>query len=208
MIPRQRLIERLRAADGWPVPVETAVRGARSDYDLNPSAAPGPKPLTRAAVLVPLIQHEGDWTVLLTQRTDHLQHHAGQISFPGGRAEEGDSGPVETALRESEEEIGLDPGLVEPIGTLDTYETVTGFLVVPVVGLVRPDFRLKLDSFEVAEAFEVPLAFVLDRRNHQRHSRERQGVKRHFYVLPYERRYIWGATAGMLVNLHDRLVTP
>jgi 8-oxo-dGTP pyrophosphatase MutT (NUDIX family) len=175
-----------------------------SDYDLNTRPA-APRNLNPAAVLVPLVERTNGFTVLLTQRTKHLADHAGQISFPGGRAEPGDRGPVETALRETQEEIGLGPDHIEVAGYLDNYETVTAFLVTPVVGFVSPGFTLKLDEFEVAEAFEVPLDFILDPRNHQTHNRIVHGRKRYYYVLEYENRYIWGATAGMLINLFRRV---
>lgn len=191
-----------RHAPAWRNPI-AATRG---DHDLTPGDRPQTDvPLMRAAVLVPLVERPGGWTVLLTQRTDHLHHHAGQISFPGGRAEDDDETPVETALRECEEEIGLDRRHIEIVGALDTYQTGTGFLIAPIVGLIDPQFELTLDSFEVKEAFEVPLSFVLDPGNHKRESRVWKGKERHFYVLPYENRYIWGATAGMLVNLHAML---
>ena len=162
--------------------------------------------LTPAAVLVPLVERLEGYTVLLTQRTAHLEHHPGQISFPGGRAEEGDASPVETALREAEEEIGLlRRHVVEIAGFLDLYQTVTGFLVTPVVGLVTPPFELRLDEFEVAEAFEVPLEFILDPRHHERRSMVYKGQQRRYYVIPYEERLIWGATAAMLVALARRL---
>jgi 8-oxo-dGTP pyrophosphatase MutT (NUDIX family) len=160
---------------------------------------------TPAAVLVPLVQHTDGITVLLTQRTDHLHHHPGQVSFPGGRVEAQDQHPVSTALRETQEEIGLCPDFVEVAGFLDPYQTVTGFRVTPVVAFVRPGFSLELDPFEVAHAFEVPLRLVLDPRNHVRRHREVRGKRRYFYVLPYRDYYIWGATAAMLVNLHDKL---
>jgi 8-oxo-dGTP pyrophosphatase MutT (NUDIX family) len=152
-------------------------------------------------VLVPIVTWPERMTVLLTQRTAHLADHAGQISFPGGRLEPQDSGPEEAALRETEEEVGLPRDQIELIGRLDTYETSTGYEVVPVVGLVRPPYVLLPDPHEVADVFEVPLAFILDPANHHRRSREWQGGTRQFFVLPYEERYIWGATAGMLVNL-------
>lgn len=167
---------------------------------------PEERALTAASVLVPLVERPLGYTVLLTQRTAHLEHHAGQISFPGGRAEESDDGPVDTALREAEEEIGLHRRHVtEIVGFLDLYQTVTGFLVTPVVAFVTPPFDLTLDAFEVAEAFEVPLAFILDPRNHERRSMLYKGQQRSFYVIPFEERYIWGATAAMLVNLARRL---
>jgi 8-oxo-dGTP pyrophosphatase MutT (NUDIX family) len=198
----RRLVPVERHAPAWSNPVA----GIRGDHDLTPGDIPATgAPLMRAAVLVPLVERPEGWTVLLTQRTDHLHHHAGQISFPGGRAEDADETPVATALRECEEEIGLDRRHVDIVGALDTYQTGTGFLIAPIVGLISPGFDLTLDAFEVKEAFEVPLAFVLDPTNHQRQSRVWNGRERHFYVLPYENRYIWGATAGMLVNLHAKL---
>jgi 8-oxo-dGTP pyrophosphatase MutT (NUDIX family) len=159
-----------------------------------------------AAVLVPLVDRPDGLTVLLTRRTAHLDHHAGQISFPGGRIEEADANPVAAALRETQEEIGLEPDRIEVIGRLDGYRTVTNFAVVPVVGLVRPPFELKPDPFEVDEVFEVPFSFVIDPANHQRHFRDSaDGKRRYFYALPYGPYYIWGATAAMLVNLAEAL---
>ena len=180
----------------------------RGDCDLNPGlseALPDPGELTPAAVLVPLVDRADGFNVLLTRRTDHLHDHAGQVSFPGGRAEDCDRDATETALRETEEEIGLARSFVEIIGTLDTYRTGTGFIITPVVGFVTPGFTLRLDSFEVAEAFEVPLAFFLDPANHQRRSLVYKGAERQFYAMPYDDYYIWGATAGMLVNLYHKL---
>ena len=181
----------------------------RGDHDLNPGWAPGDgaaaETLTLAAVLAPLVERAEGLTVLLTRRADHLAHHPGQISFPGGRLEPDDGSPEEAALRETEEEIGLHRSHIEIIGRLDPYVTRTGFHITPVVGLVRPPFELIPDPFEVAEVFEVPLAFLLDPANHQRHSRVHKGRERQFYAMPYGERYIWGATAGMLVNLYDRL---
>ena len=162
--------------------------------------------LTRAAVLLPLIERDSGLTVLLTQRTAHLRDHAGQISFPGGRCEDSDTSVVHTALREAQEEVGLDPAQVEVLGVLPEYRTGTGFSVMPVVALVRPPLNLKLDDFEVAEAFEVPLAFLLDPANRQRHSIEHQGKQREYFAMPWEGYYIWGATAGMLVCLHGFLL--
>ncbi|WP_218044711.1 CoA pyrophosphatase [Aestuariispira insulae] len=177
----------------------------RGDDDLNPGMAPVRDRLVPAAVLVPIIEREDGLTVLLTKRTDHLNDHAGQVSFPGGRVEPDDDSLIETALRETEEEIGLDRRHIETIGQLDRYITRTGFDVTPVVGLVRPPFSLSPDSFEVAEIFEVPLSFFMARENHEKRSREWQGKTRYFYVMPYLEYYIWGATAGMLVNLVDIL---
>lgn len=161
-------------------------------------ARPQPTP---AAVLVPLVQRAEGLTLLLTQRTDHLTDHAGQISFPGGRAEDYDADPVATALRETEEEIGLHRRHVDVLGSLPDYLTGTGYRVTPVVALVRPPFTLTADPSEVAEIFEVPLAFLMDGGNHQRLSTMLPDGRRSFYAMPYERFYIWGATAGMLRNL-------
>ena len=161
-----------------------------------------------AAVLVPLVDRVEELTVLLTRRTDHLLHHPGQVSFPGGQAEGHDTGPIETALREAEEEIGLQRRYVEIAGFLDSYQTVTGFLITPVVGFIKPSFELNPDPFEVAEVFEVPLSFVLDPRHHERRSMNYKGQERRFYVLPYKDYYIWGATAAMLVNLAKKVTSP
>lgn len=158
--------------------------------------------LRPAAVLVPIVLRDNEPTLLLTRRTDHLHHHPGQVSFPGGRVEAQDSSPIDTALRETEEEIGLARGKVELLGKLPQYRTGTGFDVTPVVGLVTPPFELQLDAFEVAEAFEVPLSFLLDEANHQRHRVEIRGRLREYYAMPYGAYFIWGATAGMIVSLH------
>ncbi|MCF8480189.1 MAG: CoA pyrophosphatase [Rhodospirillum sp.] len=155
-----------------------------------------------AAVLVPLVDHGSEVSILLTQRTDHLKNHAGQISFPGGRVEAGDKDPEHTALREATEEIGLDPASVDIVGRLDDYVTVTGFLVTPVVGVLTPPLDLTLDPFEVANAFEVPLDFVMDPANHRLETRLHDGMRRAYYAMPHGDRYIWGATAAMLMNLH------
>ena len=161
--------------------------------------------LTPAAVLFPIVQRAGGQTVLLTQRTAHLRDHAGQISFPGGRIEAGDPSPVHAALRETEEEVGLAREHVEILGFLPEYHTGTGFRVTPVVALVTPPFVLVPDPFEVAEVFEVPLAFLLDPANHQRHSLYYRGALRHFFAMPYQNYFIWGATAGMIRSLSERL---
>ncbi|PWC32398.1 CoA pyrophosphatase [Azospirillum sp. TSO35-2] len=179
----------------------------RGDHDLNPEMGP-PSALREAAVLVPLVDRPEELTVIFTQRTATLSAHAGQISFPGGRMEPEDERPEDTALRETAEEIGLERGRIEIVGRLDTYVTRTGFRVTPVVGVVTPPFILTPDPTEVAEVFEVPLSFILDPSNPQRHSREFLGKPRWFYAFPYQQRYIWGATAGMLVNLRDVLGVP
>ena len=164
--------------------------------------------LTPAAVLFPIVLRETSPTVLLTQRTAHLKDHAGQISFPGGRVEVEDPSPVHTALRETEEEIGLNRQHIDVLGFLPEYRTGTGFRVTPVVALVNPPFELALDPFEVAEAFEVPLGFLLDPANHKRHSLHYRGALRHFYAMPYGDYFIWGATAGMIRSLAERLAAP
>ena len=177
----------------------------RGDHDLNPGMSLPSTSLRPAAVLVPLVDHAHGMSVLLTQRTAHLTAHAGQISFPGGRIEAHDADEVAAALRETAEEVGLLREQISVIGRLDNYVTGTGFEIAPIVGIVAPPFALVIDPFEVAEAFEVPLAFILDRRNHQRVERESGGRRRCFFVLPYEGRNIWGATAGILVNLAEVL---
>jgi 8-oxo-dGTP pyrophosphatase MutT (NUDIX family) len=199
---RDRLLE---------VPAAPVLEAVTGDYKLNPevrAALPPDRRLRAAAVLVPVVEHASGPTVLLTTRADHLSNHAGQVSFPGGRAEEHDDGPVDTALRETEEEIGLDRAFIDVVGALDVYETGTGFSITPIVGLVRPGFSLTLQEEEVANVFEVPLDFFLDPVNHQRESRMWRGSLRHYYVMPYDGHHIWGATAGMLVNLYEKLNPP
>ncbi|WP_262691108.1 CoA pyrophosphatase [Kordiimonas aestuarii] len=183
-----------------------AARGRRSDYDLNVElkklAAQG-KPPRDAAVLVPIVDHAHGPTILLTKRTEHLSKHAGQVSFPGGKIDDADADAVAAALREAEEEVGLTADWVDVCGFLDTYRTGTGFEIVPVVALVRPGFELRLQASEVEAAFEVPLDFILDRRNHKRQSAVWQGLRREYYAMPFGDFFIWGATAAMLVNLCD-----
>ena len=171
-----------------------------------PTLWPADAPRISAAVLVPLVERASGTTVLLTQRTTSLKSHAGQISFPGGRLEASDRDADAGALRETEEEIGIGASHIEILGHLDPYWTVTGYDVTPVVGAVTPPFDLKPDAVEVADVFEVPLAFFLDPANHQIHSRTvAEGKVRAYYALPYGNRYIWGATAGMLINLFEVL---
>lgn len=160
---------------------------------------------TPAAVLVPLVRSEHGLQMLLTQRTDHLHDHAGQISFPGGRAEESDASSLATALREAEEEIGLAAHFVEHIGHLPDYFTVTGYRVTPVVAIVHEHASYKPDPFEVADIFQVPLHFLMNPANHQLREWEGPGGRRQFYSMPYEERFIWGATAGMIRNLYHYL---
>jgi len=165
----------------------------------------GEAPLRSAAVLVPLVLRADGLHLLLTQRTAHLNAHAGQISFPGGRVEESDADPVDTALRETEEEIGLGRHLIEPVGSLPDYLTTSGFRVTPVVSLVQPPFCLRPDAFEVADVFEVPLLFLMDPNNHQHREIEVENGTRTFYSMPWRERFIWGATAGMLRNFYSFL---
>jgi len=180
--------------------------GARGDLDLNPvmwerAGVAATKP---AAVLVPIVDRR-EPTVLLTTRTQELASHAGQVAFPGGKIDPTDESPVAAALREAQEEIGLKPALIDPLGYLDLYLTFSGFRILPTVARVKPDFSLTLNPWEVTEAFEVPLTFLMNPANHQRRSREWKGLTREFYAMPFENRYIWGITAGILRNLYDRL---
>ena len=169
------------------------------------------RPIRRAAVLVPLVRRPEGLAVLLTRRTDHLNDHAGQISFPGGRTDPEDVDAIATALREAREEVGLAADEIEVIGVLPTYTTVTAYEVTPVVALLDPPRALALDPFEVAEVFEVPLAFLMDPANHRRHAMEFQGIARHFMSMPWgadasgEPYFVWGATAAMLRNLYGFL---
>ena len=173
------------------------------DQGTRPAAAAS----TPASVLVPIVARSAELTVLFTRRTEQLRSHSGQIAFPGGRAEAHDPSAEATALREAAEEIGLDAARVELLGRLSDYHTRTGFRVTPVVGVVSPPFELQPDAGEVDEVFEVPLSFLLDPRNHQIHSRELHGATVRFFAIPYAEHYIWGATAGMLVNLYRFLAT-
>jgi 8-oxo-dGTP pyrophosphatase MutT (NUDIX family) len=178
----------------------------RGDHDADPvmRAIAAVRPIRPAAVLVPIVDRP-EPTVLLTQRTTELSNHAGQIAFPGGKIDPGDASPLAAALREAHEEIGLEPRLVHPIGYLDVYMTTLGYRIVPTVACVDPHFELTLNAAEVHDTFEVPLAFLMQPINHRRHSREWNGMTRHFYAIPFGDRYIWGVTAGILRNLHDRI---
>jgi 8-oxo-dGTP pyrophosphatase MutT (NUDIX family) len=162
------------------------------------------QPVRPAAVLIPVVDH-AEPTVLLTQRAAHLNDHAGQISFPGGKIDATDASPLDAALREAEEEIGLRPEFIEPVGYLDLYGTSFGFRILPTVARVRPGFKLRINHAEVDDAFEVPLAFLMNPANHQLHSKEFRGMERWFYAMPFAERYIWGATAGILRVLYERI---
>lgn len=165
------------------------------------------QPIRPAAVLIPIVDHP-EPTVLLTQRSPHLADHAGQIAFPGGKIEAADATPRDTALREAEEEIGLNRRFVEPLGYLNVYGTSFGFRILPTVALVKPGFSLQINHSEVDDAFEVPLSFLMNPQNHQIHSKEFRGMERSYYAMPFAERYIWGATAGILRVLYERIWLP
>ena len=197
-VQKQWLTERLAR------PTPAAAQGLSDGFRM-----PGREgPATRAAVLVPLVNREQGLTLLLTQRSADLSDHAGQISFPGGRVEPADATLAAAALRETAEEVGLPVARVEVLGHMATYETVTGYEVTPVVGWIEPPLVLTLDQSEVADAFEVPLSFLLDPANQQRHFRMLGTVRRDFWAIPYGERYIWGATAAMLMMLDRTLRAP
>jgi len=186
-----------RLASGLPV----SHLPADSDFSLN-GVVPLPDKWRPAAVLIPLVNRASGVTVLLTQRTEDMPSHAGQVAFPGGRRDERDVDAADTALREAEEEVGLARHFVEVVGAVDLYRTGTGFEITPVVGIVTPGFITRADPREVADVFEVPLDHFLDEKNHRIDSRKvAEGRERRFYAMPYGKRYIWGATAGMLKNL-------
>jgi 8-oxo-dGTP pyrophosphatase MutT (NUDIX family) len=187
---------------------DPSITPKRGDHDADPvmQKIAEIRPIKPAAVLVAVVDHP-EPTVLLTQRAQHLPNHPGQISFPGGKIEKTDTDPLDAALRETEEEIGLARGAVEPLGYLDLYMTTLGYRIVPTIARVQPGFSLTLNTGEVDNAFEVPLAFLMDQANVQRHSREWQGLTRHYYAITFGEHYIWGVTAGILRNLHERIYT-
>jgi 8-oxo-dGTP pyrophosphatase MutT (NUDIX family) len=165
------------------------------------------QPVRPAAVLIPVVEHD-EPTVLLTMRAAHLNSHAGQISFPGGKIDSTDASPLDAALREAEEEIGLDRSFVDPVGYLDLYATGFGFRILPTLARVKPGFELTINTSEVDDAFEVPLSFLMNPANHQLHSKEFRGAERSYYAMPFAERYIWGATAGILRVLYERIYLP
>jgi 8-oxo-dGTP pyrophosphatase MutT (NUDIX family) len=211
-LPRTRLPDffaRARSRLTLEIPhglTDAGVVPPHGDHAVDPvmRAVAAVRPIRPAAVLVPVVAR-AEPAVLLTQRTAHLPEHAGQISFPGGKIDPQDADPLAAALRETEEEIGLSRSFVEPIGYLDLYMTTLGYRIVPTLARVAPDYDLRLNHGEVDEAFEVPLAFLMDIANHQQHTRDWQGMKRTVYAIPFETRNIWGVTAGILRNLYDRI---
>jgi 8-oxo-dGTP pyrophosphatase MutT (NUDIX family) len=205
----REFFERARARltlDVPPALTDHAVPATRGDLDLDPSLweRAGVEATRPAAVLVGVVDRP-EPAVLLTLRNADLESHAGQIAFPGGKIEASEASPAAAALREAEEEIGLERGLVDPIGHLDLYLTFSGFRILPTVARVDPSHRLTLNRSEVDEAFEVPLAFLMDAQNHALHSRDWKGVIRRYYAMPFGERYIWGVTAGILRNLYERV---
>jgi 8-oxo-dGTP pyrophosphatase MutT (NUDIX family) len=178
----------------------------KGDHELNleMKALWAVRPIRPAAVLVPVVDRS-EPTVLLTQRAAHLPQHPGQISFPGGKIEPTDETPLAAALREAQEEVGLDTRFVDPIGYLDLYMTTQGYRIVPSVARIAPDYRLTLNPSEVDEAFEVPLQYLMEPANHQKHSSDWEGIKRYYFAIPFEQRQIWGVTAGILRNLYEKV---
>jgi 8-oxo-dGTP pyrophosphatase MutT (NUDIX family) len=204
-----RLFERAHALLTLEVPPglnDPSIIPRHGDHDVDPvmRAIAEVRPIRPAAVLVPIVAHE-EPTILLTQRAAHLPDHPGQISFPGGKIDAGDESPLAAALREAEEEIGLERRHVDPIGYLDLYMTTLGYRIVPTIARVTPGFTLTLNAAEVDDVFEVPLAFLMAEENHKLHSREWKGMTRTVYAMPFGERYIWGVTAGILRNLYERI---
>jgi 8-oxo-dGTP pyrophosphatase MutT (NUDIX family) len=200
-----RAAERLRPEPpGWlETPANVVGDHSHDPVPVLPFVTGGPP--RPAAVLVPVILHEGEPAILFTERSTGLREHSGQIAFPGGKMDTNDPGPLVTALREAEEEIGLDRSTVQPIGYLDAYLSSSNYLVLPVVGLVTPPVHLSLNPGEVASTFEVPVSFLMDPNRHELHARELRGRQRRYYAMPYGERYIWGVTAGIVRNLYERL---
>lgn len=206
---RDDVFERARARLDLKVPPglnDATITPAHGDHDVDPvmRAIAEVRPIRPAAVLVPIIARD-EPTVLFTQRATHLPDHAGQVSFPGGKIDPGDASPLAAALREAEEEIGLERRFVDPLGYLDLYMTTLGYRIVPTLARVDPGFRLELNRDEVDDVFEVPLAFLMAEENHKLQSREWRGMTRTVYAMPFEERHIWGVTAGILRNLFERI---
>ncbi len=195
-----------------PAAENTANDATHGDHLINPGLEPpaeltnkrGP---TRAAVLIPVVNREEGATILLTQRTDHLDSHPGQVAFPGGKIEKDDKSPLDAALRETREEVGLASGHVDALGYLPPYQTTSGFRIVPVVSVVQPPFDLTRDENEVADIFEVPLSFLMNPDNHTKESRMWENRRQYFFVMPYQTRYIWGVTAGIIRVLYEEIYT-
>jgi 8-oxo-dGTP pyrophosphatase MutT (NUDIX family) len=197
----ERAYARLRPE---PPTLHASLANPNGDHAFQDEPFEAPRDPKHAAVLVPVVSH-AEPSLLLTERATSLRQHSGQIAFPGGRVDEDDSSVLAAACREAEEEIGLDRALVRPLGYLDPYLSTTGYLIMPVVGLVPPDYNLSLNPGEVADAFEVPLAFLMDPSRHELQSREWKGKLRRYYAMPYGERYIWGVTAGIIRNLYETL---
>jgi 8-oxo-dGTP pyrophosphatase MutT (NUDIX family) len=189
-----------------PALTDQAVKAVRGDLDLDPVQweKAGVVASRPAAVLVGVVDRP-EPSVLLTQRTSELSNHAGQIAFPGGKIEPDDETPLDAAMREAHEEVGLERQVIEPIGYLDLYLTFSGFRILPTVARIAPSYAMQINPSEVADVFEVPLEFLMTPGNHQRHSRENHGVTRQYYAMPFHERYIWGVTAGILRNLYERI---
>jgi 8-oxo-dGTP pyrophosphatase MutT (NUDIX family) len=209
VLPAEEFFARVRERLDLDVPAaltDPSITPQRGDHDVDPvmEKIALVRPIRPAAVLVPVVDRP-EPTVLLTQRAQHLPDHPGQISFPGGKIEQADGTPLDSALREAEEEIGLARNHVEPLGYLDLYMTTLGYRIMPTVARVKPGFHLTLNAGEVDATFEVPLSFLMNLENVQRHSRDWQGMTRHYYAITFGERYIWGVTAGILRNLYDRI---
>jgi 8-oxo-dGTP pyrophosphatase MutT (NUDIX family) len=210
-VPAHDFFTRARARLTLDVPAalnDHAAQAKRGDLDLDPVLweRAGVKATRPAAVLIPVVDRP-EPMVLLTLRTE-LPSHPGQIAFPGGKIDPHDATPADAAMREADEEIGLARSLIDPIGYLDLYLTFSGFRILPTLARVAPDYRLALNAGEVADAFEVPLAFLMEPANHQRKSRDWKGIERNYYAMPFGERYIWGVTAGILRNLYERIYQP